>query len=209
MIDQEYQLENTVLETTEALTLWQTERGLVEISTGTLAVPINLGDERKGYVFHGQGRLLLDTIVETDRGAVGKPVEKKVNKPFLMLGEAEKMLEHLAGASNEDLGRMGYENEKEVVAKAQEIFDRFFKERRTQRRQCFNVLKGLVFAFPSDTNSLDLLILNDSKLIYKAMNIVFASDGDRVVLKSPEHIAVSTNGKSIVVNKKCMSLKMP
>lgn len=206
MIDQEYQLENTVSKTTETLTLWQTERGLVEISTGTLAVPINLGDERKGYVLHGQGRLLLDTIVETDRGAVGKPVEKEVNKPFLMLGEAEKMLGHLATASNEDLARMGYENEKEVVAKAQEIFDRFFKERRTQ---CFKIRKGLVFAFPSDTNSLDLLVLNDSKLVYKAMNIVFVSDGDRVVLKSPEHIAVSTSDKSIVVNKKCISLNMP
>jgi hypothetical protein len=90
MMPQNFQLESTILKAKETLTLWQTENGIIEINTNTLAVPIKLDNQQKGYIFHGHGKLLLDTIVETNEGAIGKPVEKEINEPFLMLGETEK-----------------------------------------------------------------------------------------------------------------------
>jgi len=66
MIWQKYKLENSVLKANETLTLWKTESGIIEIDKNAVAIPITSGDERKGYIFHGRSRLLLDTIVETE-----------------------------------------------------------------------------------------------------------------------------------------------
>ena len=79
MMWQNYQLGSTVSKASEAVTLWQMEKGIVEISKNTLAVPIGLGDKERGYVFHGNGKFLLDSIVETEEGAIGQPVEKELS----------------------------------------------------------------------------------------------------------------------------------
>ena len=71
MMWQNYQLDKTALKANENMILWRTEKGTIEIGKNTLAIPIKLDDQRKGYIFHGQGKLLLDTIVETHEGAVG------------------------------------------------------------------------------------------------------------------------------------------
>jgi len=105
---QDYQLEDTTLKTSEDKTLWQTERGIVKIRKNTLVLPIRLDGQRKGYVFHGNGELVLDTIVETEEGALGKPVEREVNKPFLLLGAKEDLLPSLDTAQQEDIQKAGY-----------------------------------------------------------------------------------------------------
>jgi len=86
----EFQLGSPISKVTETTTLWQAERGIVEISENALAIPIELGDQQKGHVFHGQGKLLLDAIAETDEGAIGKTIEKELDEPFLMLGETAR-----------------------------------------------------------------------------------------------------------------------
>ena len=130
MTRQNHQLDNTVSKINEALTLWQTEKCIIEISKNTLAVSIKLDDQERGYIFHGQGRLLLDTIVETEKGAIGKPVEKGLNEPFLMLGDTEEKQRHLTEASEEDFAKMSYEDQQEFVAKAKDLLDRFFEKER-------------------------------------------------------------------------------
>ena len=128
MIRQNYQLGNIVSKATEAMTLWQTERGIIEIRKDTLAIPLKLGDQRKGYILHGKGKLLIDAIVETEEGAIGKSVEKELNKPFLMLGEIQEIEQHLTTASEEDFTKMGYETQKEFIAKTEDLFNRFFEK---------------------------------------------------------------------------------
>ena len=51
MMWQKYQLENTVLKATEALTLWKTEKGIIELSKDALAMPIKLGTKEKATYF--------------------------------------------------------------------------------------------------------------------------------------------------------------
>ncbi|UCE44239.1 MAG: hypothetical protein JSV57_01775, partial [Candidatus Bathyarchaeota archaeon] len=63
-----YQLGSTILKTVKAIKLWESERGIVEVSKNTLAISIKLDDQGRGYIFHGHGKLLLDTIVETEEG---------------------------------------------------------------------------------------------------------------------------------------------
>ncbi|MGQ9538260.1 MAG: hypothetical protein ACUVTE_01545 [Candidatus Bathycorpusculaceae bacterium] len=57
---------------------------------------------------HSEGKLILDAIIKTDEGAVGKPVEKEIEKPFIMIGNVEHVLQNLVVASKQDLAIKGY-----------------------------------------------------------------------------------------------------
>lgn len=200
MTRQNHQLDNTVSKINEALTLWQTEKCIIEISKNTLAVSIKLDDQERGYIFHGQGRLLLDTIVETEEGAIGKPIEKELNESFLMLGNIEEIQKQLNTATKEDLAKMGYEDQQEFVERAEDLFNQFFKKR-SCHHQNFDRDHGSIFAFSNESSELDILVAKDTKLVYKAKDIVFVSNEDKVVLKSPGEVVCSNNGKSVIIKK--------
>jgi hypothetical protein len=194
------------LKTTETLTLWRTEKGTVEIGKNTLAIPIKLEDERKGFIFHGNGKLLLDTIVETREGAVGKPVENELNEPFLMLADVEETEKHLSAATKDDLQKMGYKSEQEFMGKAENLFDQFFGKTRMYNHHCCGDSDGygVVFSFPNEAGKLDTLVADGSKLVYAAKNQVFVSHGDRVVLKTSKQMVVSGDAReSLFCMKKC------
>jgi len=201
MMWQNYQLGNTVSKTSEAVTLWQMEKGIVEISKNTLAVPIELDDKERGYVFHGNGKFLLDSIVETEEGAIGKPVEKELSELFLMLGDTEEIQKHLTKASEEDFAKMGYQNQQEFADRAEDLCGQFFKKKGVHNYQCFDEHRGFIFAFQNQTSKLDILIAKGSKLVYKAMDIVFVSNENKVVLKSPSEVVCTSNGKSVIIKK--------
>jgi len=195
-----YRLEDTVSKTTETIVLWQTEKGLVKISKDSLAVAIKLGDEKKGYIFHGNGKLLLDTIVETREGAVGKPVEKEITETFLVLGQVEV---NLSATSQEDFGKMGYTDQQEALTKARGLFNRFFEGRKLHDPHCLND-HGLIFAFPNENGKFDLLVTNDSSIVYKAKDIVFVSNGNKTVLKNAKEAVCVANGKSVILKGCCV-----
>lgn len=201
MMWQNYQLGSTVSKASEAVTLWQMEKGIVEISKNTLAVPIGLGDKERGYVFHGNGKFLLDSIVETEEGAIGQPVEKELSELFLMLGDTEEIQKHLTEASEEDLAKMAYQNQQEFADRAKDLCGQFFKKKGVHNHQCFDEHWGFIFAFQNQTSKLDILIAKGSKLVYKAMNIVFVSNENKVVLKSPSEVVCTSNGKSVIIKK--------
>ena len=196
-----FQLDSPISKVTEATTLWQTEKGIIEISKNTLAIPLKLDDQRKGYVFHGQGKLLIDAIVETDDGAVGKSVEKELDKTFLMLGETQEIGQYLTTASEEDFIKMGYESQQEFIAKAEDLFNRFFEKGRMNSHQYFSDDHGFIFAFQNQTDKLDILVSKGSKLVYNTVDLVFVSNENRVVLKSPSEVVCSSNGKLIIIKK--------
>ena len=198
---QNYQLDNTVSKANEALTIWQTERGLIKISKNALACSIRLDNQQKGYIFHGHCKLLLDTIVETDEGAIGKPVDKEVNDLFLMLGNTEKIHQHFSAASQEDFTKMDYKNQQEFVAKAEDLFNRFFEKRIINRHRYSTEDHGVIFAFQNENSGLDIVVADDSKLVYKATDIVFVSNENKVILKSPSELVCTSNGKSVIIKK--------
>ncbi|NWF86276.1 hypothetical protein HXY32_00435 [Candidatus Bathyarchaeota archaeon] len=201
MIWHKYELESTVMKASEALTLWKTENGIVKIDKNTIAIPIKSGDERKGYVFHGNGKLLLDTIVETEKGAIGEPVEKELEEPFLVLGNAEEIQQRFITASEEDLKIMGYESEQKFFAKTEELFDRFLGRGLIHEYGCCGKTGGFIFAFPNSGGKLDILITKGSKLVYKAADKVFVSNKRKVVLKTPKEVIVSSDQKYMIFKR--------
>lgn len=183
MIWKNYTLDDTTSKATEQIVLWQTEKGLVEINKNTLAIAIKLDDRRKGYILHGQGKFLLDTIIETEEGAIGKSVEKELDEPFLTLGDIEEIQKRLVKASDEDFTKMGYGHQPEFVTKAEDLCDQFFTKGMHSHR-CFDGDYGVIFAFQNETNKLDILIVKGSKLVYKATDMAFVLNKNNVVLKS-------------------------
>jgi len=182
------------------LTLWQAEKGTIKISKNTLAIPVKKDDQRKGYILHGQGKLLIDAIVETDEGAVGKSVEKELNEPFLMLGDTEEIQKHLIKASEGDLAEMGHKNQQGFADKAEDLCDRFFRGK-VDSHDGFDRDHGLIFAFQDEANKLGILVAKGSKLVYTTTDMVFVSNENKVVLKSPGEVVVSKNGRSVIINK--------
>lgn len=201
MIWQPYQLGSDVSKSPENITLWRTEKGIIEIGENTLAIPVKLGDREKGYVFHGPGKLLLDTIVETEKGAIGKSVEQELNELFLMLGDTEEIRKHLANTSDEDFKKMGYENRQVFLDKAEDFCDQFFRKRKLHSDRCFDRGYGFIFAFQNQTGKFDILVAKGARLVYKAMDMVFVSNRNKVVLKSASEIVCTGHGKSVIIKK--------
>ncbi|UCH31143.1 MAG: hypothetical protein JSV05_06435 [Candidatus Bathyarchaeota archaeon] len=176
------------------------DKGIVEVGKGALAIQINLEGRPRGYVFRGKGKLIVDSIVETKQGAVGKPVEKEVNESFLMLGEWTEAERSLEEADEEDYVEAGFKGKQEFESDALNLLDRFFKGGSCESRR-FDRNRGFVFAFPNEKSRFDILVAKGSKLVYKAKDTVFVSKGNKVVLKSAGDVFVSRPGKSVIVTK--------
>jgi hypothetical protein len=196
-----YGLGTAISKITEDTKLWESERGIVEVRETALAIPIKLEEERRGYIFHGRGRLLLDTIAETEEGAIGQPVEKELSEPFLMLGNKEETDLHMTEASEEDLKAMGYTERQEFLGNAKDLFDRFFRKGRVHGRRRFKHQRGLIFAFPNQNDKLDILVAKGSKLVYASQDKVFIAHKDNVVLKGKGEVVCSGKGKSVIINR--------
>jgi hypothetical protein len=201
MIMQKYQLDSTILKTTDALTLFRTERGIIEISKNALAIPVKLDDQVEGYVFHGNGKLLLDTIVETEEGAIGKPIDREIAEPFLMLGNTEEIQSHLNATNKEDVIEKGYKNEQEFMTKAEALLDQFLGKRSMHRHHCCGNVQGFIFAFPNKAGKLDMLVAKGSRLVYKTIDTVFVSHRDRVVMKTIDEVILSHGRKLFTIKR--------
>lgn len=200
MIWQSYELDDTLLKANETIVLWKSERGSVQIDKDTLAITIKSDDIRRGYVFHGTAKLVLDAIVETEEGAVGKSIEKEIDRPLLMLGNIDNIQTHLGEASNDDLARNGYRSVKDFIVNAECLFSRFLRRKRMVC--CTNIDEngGTVLAFPNEAEKLDVLVLSGPRVVYKTVNMVFVSSKNKTILKTPDHIVLSTDRRSFIID---------
>lgn len=194
-----YELEKTVLMSDEAFTLYRVEKASVEIEKNTLAVPIKVEGEKVGYVFVGQGKLVVDAIVETEEGAFGKPIERALSEPFLMLGNTEQTSQHFSSANHDDLKKAAVD-ERTLLDGAQRLLDRFsFKSTAHGHADLCNH-SGWIFAFSNGENALDHLVSKGSELVYNAKDMSFVSKGNKSILRSSGRVVLSRHGKPIVVN---------
>jgi hypothetical protein len=200
MIWKNYRLDQPILRASQDIILWTTIRGTLEIDKNTLAIPIKQDDNSIGYVFSGNGRLLIDAIVETEEGAIGRPVEKEITCPFLTIENSGEMQKYLVEADEENLARMDYTNPQEFEAEAEELCKKFFGSRSDVHRQ-FKGDCSRIFAFPNEESELDFLIVKNLKMVYKAKDMTFVSNDNKVVLKSPDEVVCSDNGKSVIIYK--------
>jgi hypothetical protein len=181
--------------------LFQNEKYVITAASGTLALPILFDNSTSGQFFIGKGKLTLDTIVETSRGAVGKPLVRDLNPdhPFLMLSETRNLKENLTPATNQDLNKMGYKDPGEFLKAANEAFDQF-----SHRRHNHIDIEpdAHIFAFANEHEKWDFLIAKDDKLVYASKHKVYVSknNGESISLRQGS-IFVSKKGKTVVIDK--------
>ena len=192
-----FEVDNKPLKVIEDATLLKNERCIVETSKGTLALPLLFDDRVQGYVFHGVGGLIVDSIVETTRGAVGKPTVKDLNHPFLMLGKAEEIKDILRPADNSDLQNAGYEEVDAFVEKAKELCEDLLDGR--QIHGDFDGEGSRLFVFKNDEGDSDILVAKNHKIVFKSGKKVYVSKGSKSILQRPGEIIVSKKGKTVVI----------
>lgn len=205
MIWQELQLGTTTFNVIKKMALLKTDKCILEILENALALPINTKGQPAGYVLHGEGRLLLDTIVETREGATGESVDRELNKSFLMLGTQEDLQENLSSANKEDFTKYGFGGQQEFKADAENLLAQFSAHTHRKEFHCDGTFSrgfGFVLAFPNGEDDLDILITKGSKLIFKTSDTVFVSNDGNVVLKGPQGVIVSNNGKSVAIRNR-------
>lgn len=201
MLHSRMHLGNQPQKLTKDATLLQNEKCIVTATAGTLALPILLDNATSGQFFVGKGKLTLDTIVETSRGAIGQPLIKDLDPthPFLMLGETDNLKENLTSATNQDLESMGYKTPDELLKTANEAFDQFAHRRRSH----IDIEPDArIFAFADDHEKWDFLIAKDDKLVYASRHKVYVSkSGDESASLGQGSILVSKKGKTVVIDK--------
>jgi hypothetical protein len=193
-----YRLGDKPLKTVEDATLFKNDRCIVTAHKDTLALPIVIDEETEGYVFHGAGKLLLDAVIETSRGAIGKPIDRDLKELFLMFGGAKEIKESLDYADSSDLFKLGYENPEAFSERAEELCRSLFKGK--SMRLDLDEKEACIFAFQNLNAKPDILVSKGDKLVYTSRRSVYVFKGDKGVLKRPGEVVVSKEGKTIVIN---------
>ena len=199
MMHDHYELEKAVLRSDDAFMLYRTEKASVGIEKNTFAVPIKVEEEKVGYVFVGQGKLVVDAIVETEEGAFGKSIERALSEPFLMLGNTEQTSQHFRPASCDDLKRAALD-ERTLLDRAQKLLDQYASKSTVSGHADLCSHSGWIFAFSNGENALDHLVSKGSELVYNAKGMSFVSKGNKSILHSSGRVVLSRHGKPIVVN---------
>jgi len=184
---------------TKDTTLLQNEKCIIKTAAGTLTLPILVDGNPSGHFFMGKGEFILDAIIETARGAIGKPVTRDLNRPFLMLGENTTLNQNLAPATIQDLTNAGHKGTEEFLKKAHETLDRFGHRRHGR----FDMESDAhIFAFATEHDRWDILVAKQDKLVYASKHRVYVSgdDGESVSV-GPAQILVAKKGKTVVMDK--------
>jgi len=201
MLHSHMQLGNQPQKLTKDATLLQNEKCIIKATTGTLTLPILVDNTTSGQFFIGKGQLTLDTIIETTRGAIGKPLIKDLSpdQPFLMIGETKNLKENLTPATSQDLTSMGHNSTDEFLRTANETFDQFAHKRHSH----IDIEPDAhIFAFANEHEKWDFLIAKDDKLVFTSKQKVYVSknNGESVSLGSGS-ILVARKGKTVVIDK--------
>jgi hypothetical protein len=195
-----YKLGDTPLKTVEDLTLLKTDKCVITASKDMLALSITFNEQVHGCFMHGSGRLIVDTIIETSKGAIGEPTEKNLKNPFIMIGGVEEIEDKMAEADLSSLASAGYENIKALKRKAEDLCEELLERRVSWTRFETNLTR--VFLFEVDGGNYDMLISkNTKKLVYVSASKVYVFSGNKILLSRPNEVLISKPGKSIVIAK--------
>jgi hypothetical protein len=199
MFHSHMELGNQPQKLTQDITLLQNEKCIIKATAGTLTLPILIDKKTSGNFFIGKGEFTLDAIIETTRGAIGKPIARNLNpnQPYLMLGENTNLNQNLAPATTQDLTNMGYQSTEEFLKTANNTFDQFAHRRHGH----INIKENSrIFAFATEHNTWDILIAKTDKLVYTSKHRVYISrDNGESVSLGPTQILVAKKGKTVVI----------
>jgi len=201
MLLQHVQLGTQPQRLTKDTILLRNDKCIIKTAEGTLTLPILVDDNPSGHLFIGKGEFTLDAIIETTRGAIGKPMTRNLtpNQPFLMFNATKNLNENLTPASTQDLSNMAYRSTDEFLKKADDTLDQFVRRRHGH----FDIESDThIFAFATEHGRWDILVAKQNKLVYASKHRVYVSrDNGESVSVGPAQILVAKKGKTVVIDK--------
>jgi len=189
-------LGNDVYKVTQETTLIRNSKCLVTVQEGTLAAPLYVRDKPAGYVFHGAGQFSLDAIIETRRGALGKPIAKELGDPFIMLARGD-FSSSMSPATAEYLAKMGYENAEVFIERALKTCKGFLDHNRHVNLDFWSNNKK-IFALPQN-DKFEILVSSDDSTTYVAKDGVYVFKGNEQVLTGSKEIVVAKHGRFVAI----------
>lgn len=193
-----YKLGSTPLKIIEDTTMLKTDKCVITAHKDMLALPLTFNEKIRGLFMCGKGRLVIDTIIETSKGAIGKPTEKELVKPFIMIGGTAEVEEKMSEADSSSLSVMGYESLEAFRRQAEEICERILDGK--VNRTNINGTQTCMFFFLIDENSYDTLISkNARKLVYLSNGKVYVFGDDKSLMTGPNEILLSKRGKTVII----------
>lgn len=182
-------------------TLFRNEKCVISARAGALCLPILKDGTIGGELFVGKGEFMLDAIIETSRGAVGKSIVRSLSpsQPFLMIGDVANLREDLMAVTVQDLADVGYKSVEEFLKTASEALDDF-----THRRHNHMDIERdtRVFAFATEFGKWDFLIAKNDKLVYASkQNVYISRNDDERVCAGPGELFVAKKGRTVVIDR--------
>ena len=165
------------------------DRVSLRVEEGSLLLPITTGDS-EGYYVRGRGVLLLDSIIETPDGAIGRPVKRMLDEPFILLGrtDCEPDVEGIEGNCDVE----------SLIREAEELAGDYRGDLGGRRGRC---------AIFRARDGVDALVVDGDQLVYRESNMVYVSGGKNDVLVDRDRgLAVSKSGRTVTIENGCIHL---
>lgn len=198
MMQHGYKLSAELCKLVQEATLIENEKCRVTMEADTLASQVCIEGRMEGYVLHGEGRLILDAIIETRGGAVGKSIVRELGEPFIALATSKENLNiALSPATLEDLRKVGYDSPEAFIERVDGLLGKFFRK---GRRISASILdeKFKVFAFPVN-DAFEILLASKDSVVYVKKGGSYIFKGGRQVAMELGDVVISKFGKLVVI----------
>jgi len=163
----------------------RTEKALIQVDSNSLYFPIIRAGVEVGGVFLGSGKVIVDAIVETRRGAIGKSEELIWNGSLILISTSVEWIPpSILPVSDKDLEYHQLKSKDEAREQAQQIFDRNLAEA-SSRFDDFFVLRRhgwCVIILDKEHGKIHILASKD-RIVMKHPNSSLIIKGNRMVKK--------------------------
>lgn len=185
----------------ETIEIARSKKALVEVTAGTLYFPVLFEEIEVGGIFIGSGRFVVDAIVETRQGAIGKSHDYSWDGSLLILSSGgEWTPPSVKLVQDKDLKSYHLKTTDEAKERATQILDRFteskfgwFSESYIRRG------KGWRVTILDKERGVTHLIAKQTRLIMKHSDTKIVLDGNRLLQKQGERkIVVASRWGPIV-----------
>ncbi|MDO8056606.1 MAG: hypothetical protein Q6361_07070 [Candidatus Hermodarchaeota archaeon] len=179
----------------------RSEKALLGVNEGTLYFPIFYENREVGGIFIGYGQMIVDAIVETNRGALGKSYEFFWNGSLLLLTEdGEWLPPSTSPVRKGDLHEFLLSSEEEAQERAQCIFERFIDHNRNWITDTFFMRNHGWLATILDTQRGKChIIASDDRFIVKIGQLKIVLTGNKLVHKEGrKKVLVAGRGGPII-----------
>ncbi|MFX1362546.1 MAG: hypothetical protein ACFE7A_03750 [Promethearchaeota archaeon] len=178
----------------------QSEKALVNVESGALYFPVLLDETIAGGIFLGSGHFIVDAIIETGAGAVGKSEEHKWDGNLLLLDQGGMWsAPNTEPFKHTDLKIHNLESAEKARERAQKVLNRFSFEGRSWASDFFESKKeGWIVNIIDKENKESRLVAKRDRLVMTHEGIKLVIKGNKLVRKGNKKILVVGEEGNIV-----------